>query len=689
MVERIDRKRLVSRHNPRVQGIKPIEPLAVGNGEFVYTVDVTGMQSFPEVYRAPLSTQSQWGWEISNPDDVVRRVPLRPTVYPSDPCQVGYPVRPESNPAAYHWRRQNPHRLQLGQVGMTMVPGNSGWNAFELSDPVQILDLWKGLIESHFSFAGDPTTVTTGCHPTSDQIGVRVVGNLVLRQNFAIVVRFPSAECTDIDWWQDFQLAWNPDPTRRITYTVSSDGVEFRRHLNHRDYVLRVRARLRDVRQILPDTFLLYPQVSLTRPAWEISFGFFPIDEDRPIDRVETIHTQSRAHWEAFWLDGGAIELSQSRDPRAPELERRTVLSQYLTAIHCAGSLPPQETGLAYNSWFGKFHLEMTWWHAAHFFLWNRGHLADGVMQWYRRSLDQARALARSQGYAGARWPKTVGPDGEQTPSPIAPLLLWQQPHPIFLAELSYRSSPSRSTLEAYHDVVVETARFMADRLTWDSVRGRYVLAPPLIPAQETHDPEQSMNPAFELAYWDYALGLAMAWLARMGIEAPPQWADIRRRLAPIPTANGVYLAHEGCRNTYTQHNRDHPSMLGTLGILPGEGIDRSIMRNTLQTVIETWRREELWGWDFPMMAMTAARLGEPEWALEMLLMDTPKNRYLINGHNYQSERLLTYLPGNGGLLSCIAMMAAGWFGSTNDPISSFPHDGSWTVVSEGLGAWL
>ena len=64
--------------------------------------------------------------------------------------------------------------------------------------------------------------------------------------------------------------------------------------------------------------------------------------------------------------------MSGSQDPRWRELERRIVLSQYLTAIQCAGSLPPQETGLTCNSWEGKFHLEMHWWHAAHFALWDR-----------------------------------------------------------------------------------------------------------------------------------------------------------------------------------------------------------------------------------------------------------------------------------------------------------------------------
>ena len=64
-------------------------------------------------------------------------------------------------------------------------------------------------------------------------------------------------------------------------------------------------------------------------------------------------------YWKDFWTKGGVVDFSHCTDPRAKELERRVVLSQYLLAIQCAGSTPPQETGLTYNSWFGKFHMEM------------------------------------------------------------------------------------------------------------------------------------------------------------------------------------------------------------------------------------------------------------------------------------------------------------------------------------------
>ena len=150
----------------------------------------------------------------------------------------------------------------------------------------------------------------------------------------------------------------------------------------------------------------------------------------------EATAAAAREYWHEFWSTGGAIDLSESTDPRWCELERRIVLSQYLTAIQCSGDLPPQETGLTYNSWEGKFHLEMHWWHAVHFALWNRWPMLERSLDYYQRILPQAEATAHRQGYEGARWPKMTGPSGAESPSTVGPFLIWQQPHPIYYAEL-------------------------------------------------------------------------------------------------------------------------------------------------------------------------------------------------------------------------------------------------------------
>lgn len=56
-----------------------------------------------------------------------------------------------------------------------------------------------------------------------------------------------------------------------------------------------------------------------------------------------------------------------------------------------------------------------------------------------------------------------------------------------------------------------------------------------------------------------------------------------------------------------------------------------------------------------------------------------------MNGHNYQDKNLTIYLPGNGGLLAAVAMMAAGWGSAPGVNAPGFPKDGNWIVKYEGL----
>ena len=93
----------------------------------------------------------------------------------------------------------------------------------------------------------------------------------------------------------------------------------------------------------------------------------------------------------------------------------------------------------------------------------------------------------------------------------------------------------------------------------------------------------------------------------------------------------------------------------------------------------DQWK-SNLWGCDYPMLAMTAARLGKPQEAVDWLLYPTVLNEYTPNGFCAG-----WYLPGNGGLLWAVAMMAAGWDDGPNRPAPGFPNDGTWVVKWEGL----
>jgi hypothetical protein len=48
----IDRRALVSRHNPRLSQLDPDAPLTVGKGGFAFTADIMGFQTFDGYYRS-------------------------------------------------------------------------------------------------------------------------------------------------------------------------------------------------------------------------------------------------------------------------------------------------------------------------------------------------------------------------------------------------------------------------------------------------------------------------------------------------------------------------------------------------------------------------------------------------------------------------------------------------------------
>jgi hypothetical protein len=634
----IPRREVVSRHNPTLHGIDPRSPLSVGNGEFAFTVDPTGLQTFPQPYEArmPLCTQSQWGWHTAPNPAGKGPADLRLAEFDTFGRKVGYATSSDGQKPLFDWLRENPHRLHLGRIGFAIDKPE------DVRFIQQTLDLWTGTLHSEFEWRGQKIAVETCCHPAADIVGVRVRGRI------PVVFEFPygSSAMNAADWSHPEKHA-----TRQLE--ANPNFLSLDRRLDSDSYNVHIAWPGVDagIQQEGAHRFVLSPATD--RVAFCCAFhstGEPPLTPDATFAATEK-------HWSAFWTSGAAIDLSAAPDPRARELERRIVLSQYLTAIQCAGSMPPQETGLTCNSWYGKFHLEMHYWHAAHFATWGRPALLERSLGWYNTILPSAREKAKQQGYTGARWPKMTAPDGRDSPSPIGPLLIWQQPHPIAMAELIYAAQPNDNTLARYRDIVFESAEFMASYAHYDPKTARYVLGPPVIPAQENHPPRETWNPTFELEYWDHALAIAQRWRERAGLPREPKWDDVRAKLSALPVKDGVYLAHENCPHTFTERNRDHPSMLGALGVLPGNKVDRETMRRTLRKVFAEWKWADTWGWDFPMVAMTAASLHEPALAIDALAMDTDKNTWLPNGHNWQRANLPLYLPGNGGLLLAIAHM--------------------------------
>ncbi|WP_258803848.1 hypothetical protein [Pseudarthrobacter sp. NS4] len=717
----IDRKALVRRHNVEQATLDPRSPVSVGNGEFCFTMDLTGLQSLPAAYPVGardelppgtlLGTQAQWSWHSIPPEQdytlasstVLYESPRGPVPYVD---MVGAIVdgRETETSRAETWLRANPHRLDLGRIAFALPDrDNPGLAPEDVANPVQVLDLWTGTATSRFTLLGQPVTVTTACHPHQDQLGFRVE-SAALQHGLAIALGFPygsEAWHNAADWTRPESHSTKVEelPATNTVHSwlvsrgldgsgyqlaIAGAGLELEQASRH-GLVLRAA----DGQEVLDFSvhFISNGQGDcLLRGTGGIGRGSATgsgtaIPTEITASPGTAVIEASRTAWPDFWMSGAAVELSATEDPRAQELERRVVLSQYLTAINCAGSLPPQETGLVCNSWRGRFHLEMHWWHAAHFAAWNRTPLLLPALRWYASILEPARQTAKAQGFDGVRWPKQVGPDGRESPSPIGTFLIWQQPHPIHLAELAYRAEPSRELLEEFAEVVFESAEFMAG-FAHPTARG-FELGPPLVPAQESYELIRGAvsNPTFELAYWQWALRVASAWRERLGLPARDKWLAVADGMVRPRVVDGVYAAIDV--EPFTVRT-DHPSMLCALGVLPRtDVIDPATMRATLASVLADWDWDSTWGWDYPVMAMTAARLEEPETAVGALLLDAAKNLVLPNGHNRQTDSLPLYLPGNGGLLAAVALMAAGWDGGPDRHAPGFPAD--WTVAWEGL----
>ncbi|MCL1996789.1 MAG: glycoside hydrolase family 65 [Defluviitaleaceae bacterium] len=679
----IDRKSLVAKHNPILTRPDTTSPLTVGNGEFAYTVDITGTQSLYQTYAnddMPLCTMSQWGWNSTKEIGTTGTYDMKDveqTQYTHNGKKVNYPVkRLVGSEKAYDWLRQNPHRVNLGKISIIYKGEDISISPEDIGDIHQELHLYEGKIVNTFTLDGHPVKVVTVCHGTADVLAISVDSTAEL----GIKIQFPKDSCNMAG------ADWHNFPSNNL-HTSNLQGSLITRVLDSFTYYVNVSAadgyKLEETNQ---HEFTLHWQTQIGS-KFNVALGFSELEPQIAPYTFHDCLEASEEMWHNFWETTGIVSFANSTDPRAEELERRIILSLYLSRIQCCGSLPPQETGLTCNSWHGKFHLEMHLWHSAYFSLFNNGHLLEKSLGWYKKILPKARENAAKNGYKGARWPKQVAYDGIDSPSIISPLLVWQQPHIVYMLELMYcqikDQAKAAEFLQKYWEIVEETVCFMCDFLVEDK-NGKYNLEAPLIPAQEEHNPVDVKNPTFEVEYFRYAIDIGVKWSKRLQKQRQ-EWVHIVGNMAPLPISDGLYLAHENCPNTFTHFNRDHPSMLAAFGLIPSERIDTATIKNTLEKVLECWEFETMWGWDFALMAMTATRLGDPLLAIDLLLMDTPKNTYVTSGNNFQKTRtdLPLYLPGNGSLLLAIALMLAGYGDNTDTP--GIPKNGKWQVEFENI----
>ncbi|KAK4618449.1 hypothetical protein CLAFUR0_11938 [Fulvia fulva] len=688
----IDREAVVRSYNPIRYASSNSTPLQVGNGNFAFGADVTGLQTFE-----PFNTLSSWCWHNSSLPTTVNQTT------PSDFTGLDWWTHgrlvnyDQPNPAESdisQWMISNPQRVNFGRIGLWF--GGVIVNESGLTEKLQTLDLYTGIITSSFKWNNERVEILTAADPDSSTVSIELTSNHIAKGLLGVFFDYPYM--TDTNKFEDpFVGNWtsasshktnivsqtasqacirhDDDMTSYLTTIAwSTSGIFYRKDPEEHRYILRPRGA-----EKVSLTVSYHAQEDdrkgITNPSAG-STGWQSKD-------TQGVMSSSKSWWQRFWQQGAFVDLTRSHNTSAHELQRRVILSQYLLAVNSAGYDPPQESGLVNNGWYGKFHAEMFLWNIGHWARWGRRELLDrAVPGVYERFLDSSIERAGGQGYRGARWGKMLDPSGRSAPGEINSLLIWQQPHALHFAEYEWRDSPTVATLQKWNNVLFQTAEFMADYAYWNQSTSRFDLGPPIYPVSENTNPNMTINAAFELAYWRFGLGVAIEWQKRQSKPVLDHWERVYSNLAPLPVSDDTYVIYEGIpdmwnNSTYTE---DHPSMLGLYGWLPPQqGFNISVMENTYQHVLHRWNLSYSYGWDFPMLSMSAARLGHVDQSVDFLLdagFEFDDAGYPIGGARVPTP----YMPASASLLWAMAFLAGGWDG---DMGSKFPDE--WKVEVEGF----
>lgn len=225
----IDRHALVSRHNVVLTAFDGERPLQVGNGEFAFGMDVTGLQSF-----VPFNTMSQWGWHTGSPPEPISNYKLQ--IWDTHGRPVLYPSPDPQHPVISNWLASSPHRINLGRFGMRLLLKNGREARPEdLTKIRQELDLWTGVVTSRFELEGVPVTVKTACHPKLDSVGAHIESSLIEEGRLTLFMTVPGNNPVQ---FANFVGDWaNPGKLEPVS-PASSNSAEFKRNIDELNYFI-------------------------------------------------------------------------------------------------------------------------------------------------------------------------------------------------------------------------------------------------------------------------------------------------------------------------------------------------------------------------------------------------------------------------------------------------------------------
>lgn len=584
----------IIKYNLKFNHIDSKNPVTIGNGDFAITLDQTGTQSLYETYKdIPLSTMSNKNWFYKD----------KKNIKPSYVDGKAYMLFNLDNDPNYQINRQYPFKYSFMQI--LLYDNDKLIDINNIKDVKQELDLYKGIVTSSFNYKEKINKTISFIYQDHDEFNFKLQSDNL---NLALKFNYPSYTKNG------YRLDILPN------VLVKEDRITL---LYDDKNSLSFKLKSSSNYQIVENT-LIFDDNNVS-----FSLALDEIKEGKLLDE--------------FWKCDNGIIIDNE------ELVKKMVLSKYLLHVNSTGIYPPQESGLTYNCWNSKFHLEM---HLIHS-LWNiyNNHVGDLVksFDYYLSIMPSSLKRASLNGYKGLRFPKMTGPDGEDSPSNIGPLLIWQAPHILFMLQEIYYLYNKENIIKKYEPLISGTIDFMISFLTLKD--SKYQMLDPLLEACESIPLDRCQNPSFELEYWRYTLERQPKIDTVLYGHQRYDYLYITSKIITPKEDDGIYLKTYGVIDKYDLY-KDHPTEGFLMSFFKSKIVDKEKMVKTIDYILKNMDLSSYWGWDFPFLGLSLLNCGEIEKSIEVTQLNTINNQYLYNGYNTSPrDDLKAYLPGNGAFL--------------------------------------
>jgi len=283
--------------------------------------------------------------------------------------EVFYDIPDPKLKQATQWLIGNPNRINLGRVGLRYR--GSTLNKSEITSPVQELDLWSGVVTSQFEVAGKAVKVVTQGDFDSDAVAISIESDLILSGDLQIELDFPYPPIHSTQYKYEVFAGVYDFPLNHTTILVDDGTDRTSAHIKHvlqeTSYFANLRwpkqTPLKLTRNEPPNSTAItahrYTLSSVSNTSALAFTAHFSPDSRVPSFPAK-IQDKNVREWHKYWKDGGFVDVTDSTNPNATELQRRIIKSQYHVRVNSAASgQPPQESGLMNNGWYGRLLLRL------------------------------------------------------------------------------------------------------------------------------------------------------------------------------------------------------------------------------------------------------------------------------------------------------------------------------------------